>query len=174
MRERLLEVSLRLFVAHGFRGTSLQDIAREAGCSKASLTYHFAGKQAILGELLEPVTGAAAELEKRLADVPDDRVVETAVRGLVDVALQYRQELALLLSDVAEVSTLPGFGDTPAGENVLVELLAGRSDRPADRLRAWMALGAIAIGTAGGRELPADQVREEMVRGMLRLLSAAD
>ena len=52
LRREILAVSQRLFSTVGFRGTSLQMIADEVGCSKASLLYHFKSKAAILDALI--------------------------------------------------------------------------------------------------------------------------
>lgn len=43
-RQRLLDVALHLFATHGFSGTSMRMLAREAGLRESSIYNHFAGK----------------------------------------------------------------------------------------------------------------------------------
>ncbi|MGH3379739.1 MAG: TetR/AcrR family transcriptional regulator [Actinoallomurus sp.] len=172
MHDQLLETSLRLFAVHGYRGTSLQDIATAVGCSKASLLYHFSSKEAILGELLTPTALAANELNERLAALPDDDVTEAAVEGFVDLALRFRREVTLLLSEAAEATKTPVFDEHPEPGERLVHELAARSARPQDRLRAWMVLGAVVVACASGPDLPHEEIREQMVRTALRMLDA--
>ena len=50
-RTRILDSAARAFAAHGYRASSLRDIARDAGCSLTLLDHHFGGK----GLLLEAV-----------------------------------------------------------------------------------------------------------------------
>ena len=47
-RQRILDVSLRLFTEQGFEKTSLREIADELGFTKAALYYHFPSKDDIL------------------------------------------------------------------------------------------------------------------------------
>jgi AcrR family transcriptional regulator len=47
-RERILDVALDLFIAQGFDGTSLRQIAAQLGVTKAALYYHFTSKDDIL------------------------------------------------------------------------------------------------------------------------------
>ncbi|MGP8060867.1 MAG: TetR/AcrR family transcriptional regulator [Acidimicrobiales bacterium] len=47
-RQRILDVALDLFIAQGFDGTSLREIAEKLGVTKAALYYHFASKDDIL------------------------------------------------------------------------------------------------------------------------------
>lgn len=171
LRAKLLDAALRLFAAHGYRGTSLHDIAVEVGCSKASLLYHFSSKDALLTELLAPTVTAVGELNARLRALPDDRVAEAAVDGFVELALRFRRELALLLSDVPE--TTGGFawnGAVPADVEQLLDALSARADAPRDRLRAWMALGAVVMASASGVEMPSERLRAELNRGAHRVL----
>lgn len=51
-RERLIETARQLFVANGYGGTSLRDIAEQAGYSQGAFYSNFAGKEAVLLELL--------------------------------------------------------------------------------------------------------------------------
>ncbi|MGM0385726.1 MAG: TetR/AcrR family transcriptional regulator [Actinomycetota bacterium] len=51
-RERILAEALHLFSAGGFRGTSLAEIGRAAGVSKATVLHHFDSKEALFVELL--------------------------------------------------------------------------------------------------------------------------
>lgn len=63
-RQRILDISARLFACHGYAGTSIRDIAQELGVTKAALYYHFDSKEAILTEMLaHPVQQIRAVLE---------------------------------------------------------------------------------------------------------------
>ena len=46
-REIILEAALEVFSASGFRGATVDGIARRAGMSKPNLLYYFASKDAI-------------------------------------------------------------------------------------------------------------------------------
>lgn len=50
-RQKILEVAARLIMEKGVRGTSLADIAREAGISKGTLFYHFPSKDELVYEV---------------------------------------------------------------------------------------------------------------------------
>jgi AcrR family transcriptional regulator len=50
-RERILDAALELFLAQGYDGTSLRQIAEQLGVTKAALYYHFESKEDILRAL---------------------------------------------------------------------------------------------------------------------------
>ncbi|SMY06546.1 TetR family transcriptional regulator C-terminal domain-containing protein [Flavimaricola marinus] len=52
-RETILAAGLTVFSGQGFRGATLDEIARQAGLSKPNLLYYFPSKEAIYTELLE-------------------------------------------------------------------------------------------------------------------------
>jgi len=52
-REAILDAAELQFTRYGFRRTSMQDIARETGVSRASLYLHFANKEEIFRALAE-------------------------------------------------------------------------------------------------------------------------
>ena len=64
-RERLIEAARSLFVQHGFAGTSLRDVAEEAGYSQGAFYSNFTCKKAVLLELL-----------KRHVDLDDDKIAK--------------------------------------------------------------------------------------------------
>ncbi|MER5838749.1 MULTISPECIES: TetR/AcrR family transcriptional regulator [Streptomyces] len=170
MRGQILESALRLFAVHGFRGTSLQDIASDAGCSKASLLYHFAGKEKILTELLTPARDALATLLDRVSGLEGGRLVEEAVVGYVDLALRFRREIRLLFEDIAEMSCHQDLNVMELADGLL-DALAGRSQQAPSRVAAWMVLGAVFITSATDDEVAPDEVlRAEMIRSALRTL----
>lgn len=169
MRGQILESALRLFAAHGFRGTSLQDIASDAGCSKASLLYHFTSKDAILTELLTPAGQGLAALDAELAGLEGEEAAVAAVTGYVDLALRFRREIRILFENIPEMACHPALA-VPEMTDRLLDALAGRSQDPHARVSAWMVLGAVFVTSAGDVPVPDEVLRAEMVRSALRTL----
>lgn len=52
-RERILRTAAAHFRRRGFKGTSMQDLARALGMAKSGLYHHFPSKEALLIEILE-------------------------------------------------------------------------------------------------------------------------
>lgn len=52
-REELIAVATRLIARNGSRGTTLADIAHEAGVSQAAVVYHFGTKEGLLNAILD-------------------------------------------------------------------------------------------------------------------------
>lgn len=63
-RRDLLAIATRLFVAHGYQGTSIEAVLREAGISRGALYHHFAGKEALFEAVLDQVE---ADIAQRVA-----------------------------------------------------------------------------------------------------------
>ena len=52
-KERILETALELFAQSGYLGTSMNDIAKQLGITKAALYKHYTGKREILDSIVE-------------------------------------------------------------------------------------------------------------------------
>ena len=50
-RARILDAAERLFMAHGYDGTSMRQITGEAGVNLAAVNYHFGSKEALIQEV---------------------------------------------------------------------------------------------------------------------------
>ena len=70
-RQRLLQVSRELFVKKGPQTTGIDDIARAAGTSRATVYTHFSGKQDIIRELLTEIWDTALSLYQDFDRLPD-------------------------------------------------------------------------------------------------------
>ncbi len=70
-RQRLLQVSRELFVKKGPQATGIEDIAKAAGTSRATVYTHFAGKQDIIREMLSEVWDKALNLYQDFDNLPD-------------------------------------------------------------------------------------------------------
>lgn len=170
MRGHILDSALRLFATSGFNGTSLHAIAVDAGCSKASLIYHFSTKEAILSELLTPAGEGLASLDAHLSALPEDLRVEAAVTGYVDLALRYRREVKILFEDTPTMICNPALGDITALAERLVVAMSGGTGEARRIVSAHMVLGAVFVTCASEVAVPDDLLRDELVEGALRTL----
>jgi AcrR family transcriptional regulator len=69
-RERILDVSLDLFIEKGFDGTSLREIAERLGITKAALYYYFSSKDDILMALHMRLHAIGKDALRRLREEP--------------------------------------------------------------------------------------------------------
>jgi AcrR family transcriptional regulator len=84
-RAAIQRVALELFTAKGYELTSMREIADLLGIKKASLYYHFAGKEDILRSLFEQRGNEAQDLLEWAARQPQNpALVEAAVMRWVD------------------------------------------------------------------------------------------
>jgi AcrR family transcriptional regulator len=67
-RDRILDVAEALFARQGFAGTSMRDIAAEAGLTAASLYNHFEGKDDLYGAVLQRGIRPLVDLMARLGE----------------------------------------------------------------------------------------------------------
>ncbi|HMK99340.1 MAG TPA: TetR/AcrR family transcriptional regulator [Acidimicrobiales bacterium] len=104
-RQQLLDVSLRLFAAHGFEATTMDDIAEAAGVTKPLLYQHFASKRALYVELCDGVARSLLEAIGKAvvaAEGPRQRV-EGGFAAYFQLVVSQADAFALLIgSDVPD------------------------------------------------------------------------
>lgn len=144
-RDEILAVAATQFAHSGFKGTSLQDIAAEVGCSKATLLYHFAGKDAILAELIAPAAREFADMVAGFAGLDAAAAQAAAIEGFVDMVLRYRREVALIYDGTAQLLQTPAFEHLLPATEDLCTVFAGRSTDPA----ACLAAEVVLVGIVG-------------------------
>jgi AcrR family transcriptional regulator len=84
-RAAVLQIALTLFTSKGYEATSMREIAEALGIKKASLYYHFAGKEEILRSLFEQRSSEAEQLLAWIDAQPQSpELVRTAVLRWVD------------------------------------------------------------------------------------------
>jgi AcrR family transcriptional regulator len=83
----IVAAARRLFAAHGFDATSVDDIAARAGVAKGSLYHHFPSKEALFERVLDGVQAELAATPpppsaRRLTD-PRDLIADAVLRYLL-------------------------------------------------------------------------------------------
>ncbi|PSQ60806.1 hypothetical protein BRD18_00020, partial [Halobacteriales archaeon SW_7_71_33] len=86
--EPFMRATYRALCAHGFADVTTQDIADESDRSKASLHYHYDGKEDLFRQFLEHLFD---EYESLTADPPGETPTERLV-GLLRTALVTDEE----------------------------------------------------------------------------------
>ena len=86
-RDLVLDTALRLFNEHGYLGVRVEDIAQQAGVSRATFYKHFAEREQILAELFERLLGADTAPSDS-SEAPDPATAEQLVVSAVEGAVQ--------------------------------------------------------------------------------------
>jgi AcrR family transcriptional regulator len=112
-RDAILEAALQLFAERGYIGTRVEDIAQEAGISRATFYKHFAERDQILEHLFGRLLAGAVEVVP-----PPDADPGSQVRALLDAAAGTMMEDDLLARFVYSIpirhdAVLPGGAAVP-------------------------------------------------------------
>lgn len=86
-RERILDAASRLFLHYGYKRTTVDDIASEAGMAKGSFYLHFDSKEAAFGAASQRVCDSVLDMMKQTA-ASDLSVEEKLHKLFVDSSLQ--------------------------------------------------------------------------------------
>jgi AcrR family transcriptional regulator len=97
-RHQLVAVALELFARHGYRATTMDDIAEAAGVTKPLLYQHFSSKRALYLELVDSIAqdllGAIRRAVMR-ADGPRQQV-ELGFAAYFGLVVRHEAEFRLL------------------------------------------------------------------------------
>ncbi|MGI5151504.1 TetR/AcrR family transcriptional regulator [Plantactinospora sp. CA-294935] len=96
-RDRIVDVAVRFIARNGARGTSLADIAAEAGVSQTGLLYHFRSKEALLNAVMD--RHLAFSEEWLWGDGPDPgiKIVDIIAKHVANWPSQHDGKVASLL-----------------------------------------------------------------------------
>ncbi len=135
--ETILEAALDVFSKHGFRGSTLDQIAKAAGLSKPNLLYYFPSKVAIHRALIDELMQNWLDpLRKIEADgEPVEELLAYVLRKL-EMAREYPRESRLFANEI--VQGAPNIMDKIEGE------LKSLVDEKAQVIEGWIASGALA------------------------------
>ncbi|HZV52442.1 MAG TPA: TetR/AcrR family transcriptional regulator [Candidatus Dormibacteraeota bacterium] len=175
-REQILAAATDAFARAGFAGTSLDDLAAEAGISRVILYRHFASKadlyRAVLDRARRRLLAAVGEDHYTLASV--DALVAAAAADPAGFRLlfrhaarepEFREEMDRFRSSVVEVAyrhlagTIPDgswaawaaqLAPTVAVEAIIAWLDAGQPDREGAGARIQEVLAAVARAARAG------------------------
>lgn len=103
-RETLLQVAMRRFVQQGYHGTSMRQIARDAGMSLSNIYNYFPGKEALFAAVLEayhPYHEILPLLEQSRGERLED-FIRQAAQHIHQVLQQRSDVLHLMLIEIVE------------------------------------------------------------------------
>jgi AcrR family transcriptional regulator len=158
-RLEIVRQAMRLLQAKGYNATSLQDIATAAGCSKATVLYHFNGKPAVLAAVLEPAAADLAELIRTAEKLPRAEAQEFAIRHFTDLAVVHRGVVDVIQDVIPVIDEMPEIADLVANGMQMTRYMAG-SDDPIEHDLAQFAVN----GLLGACRRPDGRTDEELRR----------
>lgn len=133
-REHIVDAARRVFVAHGFGGSRIRDIAAEAGINEALLYRHFDSKEALFeAAVVTPLHAAVVRLTETATEPPAN-----AESSLVEMRERTRSFVTDLVDVMRDVAPLLGVvifsGEEPAGRRY-AEYVAPVLQQVADVIR---------------------------------------
>ena len=168
--DSLTDVALRVFAERGYDGASMDDVARAAGITKASIYHHVSGKEALLERGLGRALDALFAIldEPAASDGPAiarlrsivTRVAETMLRLLPELtvlfrvrgsshternAVERRRRFDRLVTDLIAQAQRDGSVRADLDARLVARLVFGMSNSVAEWYRHGSSLGEAAV-----------------------------
>jgi TetR/AcrR family transcriptional regulator len=136
-RELILEAALEVFSTHGFRGSTIDQIAEAAGMSKPNLLYYFHRKEDIHEALIQRLLKTWLAPLRELSETGDPIAeLRGYIRRKLEMARDYPRESRLFANEILQ------------GAPRIMPLLEGELktlvDEKAAVITGWMRAGRIA------------------------------
>lgn len=145
-RERILEAAVAAFVAEGYNGASMDDLARSANVAKPTLYAHFDDKAALYGASIEHHLARKREqlASRDFARLSAEKGLKRVARALADMFGRDDDMLGLCKMSIAGTKMLPS-----ATEAFLRAGPWRGTDDIAYLLRVWTERGELAVEDPG-------------------------
>jgi TetR/AcrR family transcriptional regulator len=136
-RQAILDAGLAVFSAHGFRGATLDQIAKAAGLSKPNLLYYFPSKEAIHVALLAGLLDTWLD-PLRALDPAGEPLTEVLayVRRKLELSRDFPRESRLFANEILQ--------GAPRINDALTGPLKSLVDEKAQVIKGWVDTGRIA------------------------------
>lgn len=99
-KAEIVHTATELLSAHGYQGTSLEDVAEQSDIAKATLYHYFSGKDELVEAVLEALTVDVIERLNAQLDTVRDRSYLEQLRTLI------REQVRILTDTAPEVATV--------------------------------------------------------------------
>ncbi|BDM74507.1 TetR family transcriptional regulator (plasmid) [Streptomyces nigrescens] len=112
--QAIMEAATAAFMAKGYAGTSMDDIAKQAAVSKQTVYKHFADKEKLFSEIILATTDRVEAMIDLVSDIPAD--ADSLEENLIRLARQFLttlnqpQVLQLRRLIIANADTFPDLG----------------------------------------------------------------
>ena len=178
-RSRIVEAAARAFARAGFRGTSMEQVATEAGISPATIYWYFPSKEVLAAEVLHQVgpTLLAAQLGADDGDEPPSVVLPRFARAVLARGRARVDLLRMMLLEAPYFAELRQVAfERAAGPNLahLTRYMAAQAERgrfrpgdPRARVVAFVGplIALVLFKQAFGDQLPFEG--DELVDGLV-------
>jgi TetR/AcrR family transcriptional regulator len=134
--ELILEAALDVFATHGFRGSTIDQIAEVAGMSKPNLLYYFRTKEAMHRALIDRVLDSWLDpLREFDAEGNPVSEIRSYIRRKLEMARDFPRESRLFANEILQ--------GAPHIEDELKGPLKTLVDEKAEVIRVWAKAGKI-------------------------------
>jgi len=105
-RETILRQATGLFIAHGYSGLSMRQIAEAADISKAGIYYHFRDKESLFLAILENhLAEMAALMDQVMAQEKESsKRIEQVIRAILHQPAEKRSIIRLAMQEMPQLS----------------------------------------------------------------------
>ena len=132
----ILDAALEVFAQNGFRGSTLDQIAAQAGLSKPNLLYYFSGKEEIHRALLTELLDSWLEPLRQLDPAGDPQAeLRAYVQRKLQMSREMPRESRLFANEILQ--------GAPRIEGFIRTELKALVDAKAEVIRGWARAGRI-------------------------------
>ncbi|WP_373283261.1 TetR/AcrR family transcriptional regulator [Nocardia vinacea] len=160
--EQILDAAAQLFVERGVTNTGMGDVAKAAGCSRATLYRYFPNRQvlriAFVHREARRVGAAVAERTRAITD-PSERIVAVMLASLREVRADPTLIAWFTAGDAGIANEIGQSSEVI--EAIATGLLPPTADPDRSRLARWLARIIMSLLTAPGRDEADERVMLE-------------